>query len=248
MMGTELTSFSRPSDERGGTLSRADARLGDSRIRVLLVDDHTAFRQALALVLAQEPDLQVVAHAGSIATAHQVIEAGVRVDVAIVDLGLPDGHGADLIRELRDTCAGMQALALTAHGDCRDATRAMGAGAAGFLPTSASLEEIVAAVRRLAAGGWLHTPIELVELLREAGAERARELAARAMIRRLTPRERAVLDLLAEGLSDAEMAHRLSVSTETVRTHMVNLLKKLGVESRLQALIVAVRHDLVTLA
>ncbi len=242
-MGTESISFPRPSERTAD-----DHRSGDPRIRILLVDDHTAFRQALALAFEQEPDLRVVAHAGSIATAHQVIEAGVRVDVAVVDLGLPDGHGTDLIRELRDTRGGTHVLAFTASASRRDLARAMEAGAAGFLHTSASLAEIVTAVRRLAAGEWLHPPIELVELLREAGAERARELAARAMMERLTRRERAVLDLLAEGLSDAEMADSLSVSTDTVRTHMVNLLKKLGVGSRLQALIVAVRHELVALA
>ncbi len=225
-----------------------DNTAGDQRIRVFLVDDHTAFRQALALAFGLEPDLQVVAHAGSVATARDVIAVHADVDVAIVDLDLPDGHGADLIRELRDTSPSTQVLAFTASVGRRDVARAMEAGAAGYRHTSASLAEIAAAVRRLAAGEWLHPPVELVELLREAGAERARDRAGRAMVGRLTPREREVLELLAEGLSDAEMAARLSVSTDTVRTHMVNLLKKLGVESRLQALIVSVRHGLVSLS
>lgn len=223
-------------------------RGGDEQIRVMLVEDHAAFRQALALTFGLEPDLLVVAQAESVAQARKVIDARLGIDVAVFDLDLPDGHGADLIRALRVASPKAQALVLTASGGRRDLARAVEAGAAGLLHKSTPLEEIVAAVRRLAAGEWLLTPTELVDLLRAAGEEQARDRAARATGARLTARERDVLALLAEGLSDKEIAARLSIGKDTVHTHMVNLLDKLGVESRLQALIVAVRQGLVSLS
>ena len=220
---------------------------GDRRARVLLVEDHAAFRQALALTFNLEPDLRVVAQAANVAQGRDAIAANGGIDVAVFDLDLPDGNGADLIRELRDTHPGAQALVLTASAGRRDLARAVEAGAAGLLHKSAPLSEIVAAVRRLAAGEWLLTPAELVGLLREAAEAGARDRAAHEAAVRLTPREREVLALLAEGLSDKEIAARLSVGKDTVHTHMVNLLGKLGVASRLQAVLVAVRRGLVSL-
>ncbi|CAA9565082.1 MAG: hypothetical protein AVDCRST_MAG73-4080, partial [uncultured Thermomicrobiales bacterium] len=193
------------------------------------------------------PDLRVVAQDEDLARARAAIAAHRDIAVAVLDLDLPDGHGADLIRDLRAANPGAQALVLTASADRRDLMRAVEEGAAGVLHKSAPLGEIVAAVRRLAAGEWLLAPAELVGLLREAGEARARDRTARESVARLTPRERDVLALLAEGLSDKEIAARLSVGKDTVHTHMVNLLAKLGVESRLQALIVAVRQGLVSL-
>lgn len=211
-------------------------------IRVLLVDDHASFRQPLAFMLDREPGLAVVAQAGSLAEARG---APGGIDVALVDLDLPDGDGATLVRELRATSPGVAVLVLTAAGDRAEHARAVEAGAAGVLHKSARLAEIVAAVRRLAAGEPFYTPADLIELLRLAGRRREADRDAQAALARLTPREREVLQALADGLADKEIARRLGVSAETVRTHMVNLLGKLGVESRLQALVFAVRHGAV---
>jgi DNA-binding NarL/FixJ family response regulator len=204
-------------------------------IRILLVDDHAAFRQPLAFMLTREPDLAVVGQAGSLAEArHQL--AG--VDVAVVDLGLPDGHGADLIRELLAVAPTAMILVLSASHDAREHAMAVEAGAAGVLHKSADLADVVAAVRRLGAGEPLLTPREVVALLRSTDRE---------VMPALTPRERDVLGALAKGLTDKEIASRLYLSPETVRTHMVNILSKLGVHSRVQALLVALRQGLVTL-
>ena len=213
-------------------------------IRVLLLEDHTAFRQAMALILGREPDLAVVAEAGSLAEARPHLRD---VDVGVFDLDLPDGDGADLIRELHAANRRAEALVLTASAGRRDLARAVAAGAAGVLHKSTPIAEIVAAIRRVQAGESLISPEELGALLQEGAQQRAADRTAREAIARLTGREQAVLALLAEGLGDKEIAGRLGVRPETVKTHTANLFGKLGVESRLQALILAVRHGVVRL-
>jgi DNA-binding NarL/FixJ family response regulator len=218
-------------------------------IRVLLVDDHASARQPLAILLDREPDIAVVAQAGSLAEARaRLAEAEVAVDVAVVDLGLPDGDGVELVRDLRATNPEGAVMVLTSSVDRRHHARAVEAGASGVLAKSAQLAEIIGAIRRLCEGEPLLPPREAIDLLRLAGRERDQQHAAQAALARLTGREREVLQALADGLSDKEIAERLNVSAKTVRAHMVNLLGKLGVDSRLQALVFAVRHGVVTIA
>jgi len=214
-------------------------------IRILLVDDHALFRQPLAFMLEREPDMTVTGQAGTLAEARQAIQSAGSVDVAIVDLGLPDGDGVELIRDLRALNPHALVLVVTAQADRQRWAEALEAGAAGVLHKSASLDQIIDAIRRLHAGGHLLSPAELLGLLRLASERRTRDAVARAALGKLTPRERDVLQALAEGLSDKEIAQRLHISVETVRTHMVNILGKLGVESRLQALVMALRHGFV---
>jgi DNA-binding NarL/FixJ family response regulator len=210
-------------------------------LRVLLVDDHASFRQSLALLLSLEPDLAVAGQAGSLAAARPQL-AG--VDVAILDLDLPDGIGLALIDELAAASPGAAVLILTGSTSRLDMARAVEVGASGLLHKSAGVDEIVAAVRRLGNGGALLSPAETIELLRLAGRRRERDREAERLARSLTAREREVLQSLAGGLSDKELARRLHIAEKTVRAHMVNILGKLGVESRLQALVFAVRHGL----
>jgi RNA polymerase sigma factor (sigma-70 family) len=221
-------------------MGRADA----AQTKVLLVEDHAVFRQALALAFSLEPDLTVVAEAGSLAEGRQRLDG---VDVAVLDLDLPDGSGAALIPELHAVNRGAEALVLTASVRQLDLARAVEAGAAGLVHKSTPLHGIVTAVRRAAAGESLVTRRELIDLVHMAGQQREAERAVEQTIARLTPREREVLLALAGGLSDREIAQRLFVSKDTVHTHMVNLLAKLGVESRMQALIFAIKAGLVTL-
>lgn len=222
-------------------------RNGADTIRVLLVDDHSAFRQALAMTFNLEPDIEVVGQARTATEARVAIDAGIPIDLAVFDLDLPDGFGLDLIPALHAAHPAAQTLILTASAGRNILARAVEAGAAGMLHKSADIEQIVASVRQLASGGWLLAPSELAVLLREARSERALRQARTEQLGRLTPRERDVLALLGEGLSDKEISSRLGVGKDTVHTHMVNLLGKLGAESRLQALIVAVRHGLVSI-
>ncbi len=211
-------------------------------IRLLLIDDHAAFRQPLAFMLDREADLSVVGQAGSVAEARDM---SIDFDVAIVDLTFPDGSGVDLVRSLRASNSSGSVVMLTASQDHAARAMAVEAGAAGLLHKSASLADIIDAVRRLGAGEQLLDLEETIVLLRLAGQHRERDRAAQQAIARLTPREREVLETLTDGMTDREIGECLNISAETVRTHMVNILHKLGVESRLQALVFAARHGAV---
>jgi DNA-binding NarL/FixJ family response regulator len=216
-------------------------------IRVLLLDDHTSFRELLALRLAQEPDLAVVVEVGSLAEGRQAV-GQVEVDVALVDLDLPDGSGVELIRDLRQMNPQAQAVLLTASGDRHLHAEGIAAGASGVLSKTVGSAEIIGAIRRLVAGDALLSPREAIELFRLADQRRKSERSAHRLVAHLTPRERDLLRLLAEGLPDAAIAERLAISPKTVRNQMVGLLAKLQVDSRLQALVVAARHGIVTIS
>ena len=212
--------------------------------RILLVEDHASFRQTLAFVFDQESEFEVVAQAGSLAEARQVMD-GLEVDLGVMDLSLPDGEGIELIKDLRESNPHFAALVLTASLDRAEHARAVESGAAGILHKSAGVDEIMDATRRLGEGETLLSQEELIALLRLAGQSREEEREARASIEQITPREKEVLQALGEGLSNKEIAARLHVSVDTERTHMMNILNKLGVHSRLQALLFAARHGLV---
>jgi two-component system nitrate/nitrite response regulator NarL len=212
--------------------------------RILLVEDHTSFRQTLAYVFDHQPGFQVVAQAGSLAEARRAMD-GSRADLGVIDLSLPDGEGTDLIAELRDANPHFAALVLTASLDRSEHARAVEAGAASVLHKSADVDVILDATRRMGEGETLLSQDELLELLRLAGQNREEELEARVSIEQITPREQEVLNSLAEGLSNKEIAAKLHMSVDTERTHMMNILNKLGVHSRIQALLFAARHGLV---
>jgi DNA-binding NarL/FixJ family response regulator len=212
--------------------------------RILLVEDHASFRQTLAFVFDQQPEFEVVAQAGTLAEARWAM-SGVEADLGVVDLSLPDGEGTELIEELREANPHFAALVLTASLDRTEYARAIEAGAASVLHKSSDVDDILDATRRLGDGEALISQAELVELLRLAGQNREEELEARASIEQITPREQEVLNFLAEGLSNKEIAARLHMSVDTERTHMMNILNKLGVHSRIQALLFAARHGLV---
>ncbi len=216
--------------------------------QILLVEDHTSFRQTLAFLFDQEPDFEVCLQAGTLAEARQLLKkTGSRAEAGVIDLSLPDGEGVELIKDLRDTNPEFAALVLTASLDRAEYARAVEAGAAGVLHKSADVDEIITAVRRVVNGESLFTTSELVELLRLAGHTREQEREARSNIERLTPRETEVLKALAEGLSNKEIAEKLYMSVDTERTHMMNILNKLGVHSRLQALLFAARYGVIEL-
>jgi two-component system, NarL family, nitrate/nitrite response regulator NarL len=217
----------------------------DSPIRVLLVEDHASFRQALAFMLEREPGFEVAGQVGSLAEARQLNgEVLENVEVAIVDLALPDGDGLELIEDFSSQPQ-MTTLVLSASLEPGRFARAVEAGASGVLHKSTPIKDIVEAVQLLRSGEALLSPAEVVEMLRLVGRERQEELAARQAVEKLTPREKEVLEALAEGLESKEIAERLNVTVETERTHMVNILHKLGVHSRLQALVFAARYGVV---
>ena len=238
------------SDPETGTRVRFEVPLipegeeSEEEVRILLVEDHAAVREAIASSIQREEGFEVVGQAESLAAARDMIGAE-SVDVAVIDLGLTDGYGGDLIKDLREANPHAQALVLSASLDRAEIARAVEAGAAGILHKTVHLDEVVEAVRRLRAGQTLVPLEEVVELLRFASSRREKEYEARQAIAQLTPREEQVLRALAEGLDSKGIAERLNISLRTERNHMASILAKLGVHSQLQALVFALRHGLV---
>lgn len=213
-------------------------------IRVLIVDDHAVVRDATAYLLGLQPDMTVVGQAGSVAEASR-LEG--EVDVALVDLQLPDGSGTEVVAHLRHHNPGTVAIILTGSTDLLEHARAIEAGASAVMLKTTSFENLLTAIRRAAAGEPIQDPHELVGLLQLAARHRARDAQMQLQLAQLTPRERDLLQALAAGLSDKEIADRLFLSVRTVQGHMANVLDKLGVDSRLQALVVALRHGVISI-
>ncbi len=197
----------------------------------------------------REPEFNVVGEAGSVAEVRELPAESLReVEVAVVDLALPDGDGLELIEDFSSKEPQITTLVLSASLEPGRFARAVEAGAAGVLHKSTPIREIVDAVRQLKAGEALLSPAEIFDMLRVVSRERQEEREAREAIERLTPREIDVLKALAEGLESREIAEKMNITVETERTHMVNILHKLGVHSRLHALVFAVRHGIVEIS
>lgn len=212
--------------------------------RILLVEDHASFREPLAFMFEREAEFTVAAQAGSLAEAREVLEG---VDLALLDLDLPDGSGLGLIEGLRAANPDVTVMVLSGSTDRMHYARAVEAGATAVLHKSTRISGIIDAVRRVSAGETLLSANEVVELLNYASRQRSRDRDTETSIQALTPREREILQALAEGLSNKEVADRLYISPRTQRTHMANILAKLGLNSQMQALLFAVRHGIVEL-
>jgi two-component system response regulator DevR len=217
--------------------SRSSTEAETAFVRVLIVDDHEVLATSLAQVLDSEPDLKSVGVAGTLARA-KVMVTTTTPDVLLLDHRLPDGDGVASIKELRALRASMKVVVLTASVADHVLLAAMEAGASGFLSKTRGLDEVTAAVRAAAAGEAVVSPELLARLMprlnRSGGAYHDE----------LTEREREVLGLLADGLTNAAIAERLTVSVHTVRNHITNLSLKLGAHSKLEALSIAVRDGM----
>lgn len=206
-------------------------------VRVLVVDDHEVLATSLARVLDDEPDLVSVGVAGTLARARAMIPT-TAPDVILLDHRLPDGDGVEAIGELRALRPSVQVVVLTASTADHVLVSAIEAGASGFVSKSRSLAELTSAVRAAATGEAVISPELLARLLPRL------HRSGRPGHQDLTEREREVLGLLAEGLSNAAIASTLTVSVHTVRNHVANLSAKLGAHSKLEALSIAVREGL----
>lgn len=197
-------------------------------IRILLADDHPVVRDGLAAMLSTQPDFEVVGEAGTGAEA--VAQAArLRPDVVLMDLAMPALDGVEAIRRLRAAGSGARAqvLVLTAFDTDERIVGALEAGAQGYLLKGAPREEIFAAIRTVAAGGALIPPVVAAKLLR-----RVREAESPDA---LTPREREVLELVAAGLANGEIAARLAIRERTAKFHVSAILAKLGARNRTHA-------------
>jgi DNA-binding NarL/FixJ family response regulator len=207
-------------------------------VRVLVVDDHQVFAASLAHALTAEDDLLVVGVATSLQGARAQTGA-TAPDVVLLDHRLPDGDGVSAISDLHALRPSVQVVILTATTSERVLVAAMEAGAAGFIAKTQPLDDVIDGVRAAAQGESVVSPKLLARLLPRLHRR------SRAPATALTERERDILDLLAQGLQNADIAGQLSLSVHTVRNHVANLSAKLGAHSKLEVLAIAVRDGLV---
>lgn len=206
-------------------------------VRVLLVDDHAVVRQGLKMFLALDPDLEIV---GEARNGREALEQAERLapDVVLMDLRMPEMDGLTAIRLLRERRPEIEVVALTSVLEDASVVGAIRAGAMGYLLKDTQAEELCRAIHAAAAGQ--------VQLSPEAAARLMREVRApRSPLEGLSERELEVLGLLARGLTNRELAERLSITEKTVKSHVGSLMAKLGVSSRTQAALVAWQAGLV---
>jgi len=214
-------------------------------ITVLLVDDHTIVRDGLRLILEAEGDIEVVGHAANGREAvHQVPQ--LRPDVVVMDIAMPEMNGTEATRQIHETCPEAQVVVLSMHDTTEYAFRALWAGARGYLLKESAGVEVVKAVRVVHAGHRYLSQKILDKVIDDYVRQRE---AAEAMgpLVRLTPREREVLQLVAEGNSSTEIAEALSLSRKTIDTYRSRITRKLGISDLPGIVRFAIRSGLIQL-
>jgi NarL family two-component system response regulator LiaR len=215
------------------------AKVGETMtIRIVIADDHGVVRQGLRMFLALDSELEVVGEANDGAQAVQLARE-LKPDVVLMDLMMPVMDGISAIHEIRQSIPEVEVIALTSVLEDASVIGAVRAGAIGYLLKDTKAEELCRSIRAAAAGQ--------VQLSPQAAARLMREVRAPESPQSLTERETEVLRLLAEGKANKEIALTLSISETTVKTHVSNILMKLGVPSRTQAALYAVRIGLVSI-
>jgi len=210
---------------------------GTRRIRVVIVDDHEMVRNGLARFLLVAGDLELVGEAGSGADAVRLCEA-LRPDVVLMDMVMPDMDGVAATRVIRERCPDVRVIALTSFPEEDLVHRALKAGALGYLMKNVGAAELSAAIRLASENRPTLGPEAAQALIRQT-------TAAPPLGHDLSPREREVLRVMTRGLSNRAIAERLVISGSTVDFHVGNILAKLGVASRTEAVALAVQHHIV---
>jgi DNA-binding NarL/FixJ family response regulator len=213
----------------------------EARISVLIVDDHRSFGEALGVALDKEADLDVIGVASDGESAVEAAEAR-RPHVALVDLQMPGMDGLETSRRIRAVSMETVVVVLTGSEDELAIGRAIQAGAHGFLRKIAAIQDLAEAVRAAHRGEPLNAHDEIEFALRRLRRLRARDDDIAHRFDRLTPRELQILQMLADGGTSDDIASQLDVSRNTLRTHIQNILMKLGVHSKLDAIVAAIRH------
>ena len=203
----------------------------DARIRVMLADDHAAVREALAVLVNSQPDMQVIAQAGD---GDEAVERAreARPDVAVLDVSMPAMSGLEVTTILRDAIPSTRILMLTRHGEYHHVQKLLRAGANGYVLKQSSSEELLQAIRVVASGRSFLDPLVAGQITQHYSADA--ETHPRAIGEDLSPREMEVLRLLARGYANREIAAELGISVKTVDAHKANGMSKLGMSSRIE--------------
>lgn len=213
-------------------------------IRVLLADDQSLVRAGFRMILTNESDLEVVGEAGGGLAAVTNAEA-LRPDVILMDIRMPDMDGIEATRRIVRDENSPRVLVLTTFDLDEYVYEALRSGASGFLLKDAPEDQLLAAIRVVAAGGSLFAPSVTQRLIQRFAEQRAVKPHDNGQLGELTDRERDVLTLLARGLSNSEIAAQLVVSEHTTKTHVSSILRKLGLRDRVQAVVLAYESGLV---
>jgi two-component system, NarL family, response regulator DevR len=199
-------------------------------LRIFLVDDHEVVREGLAELLSAVPDFEVVGEAGTAGQALPRILAA-RPDVAILDLRLPDGNGVDICRDVRSALPSTHCLILTSYDDQDAVLASVLAGASGYVLKEVRAAALIDAIRQAAMGRSLIDPALIAAVVQRVTNKSPKD----AKLASLTDREREVLDLVAEGLTNRQIGERMFLSDKTVKNYVSSLLGKLGLGRRTQA-------------
>ena len=224
-----------------GTSIGAGARRGDDSITVLIADDHLSLGEALQVALDKERDLTVIEVVtdgpGAVAAAAQSAP-----DVVLIDLQMPGMDGVEAARRIRETRGAPAVIVLSGFDDDQSLARAVQAGASGLLRKTEAVDGLADAIRRVHRGEPLHEPLEVEDSLRKLRRRRVTDGGIARRLERLTPRELEILQRLTDGQNADQIASDLGMSPHTLRTHTQNVLTKLGVHSKLEAIVAAIRH------
>jgi DNA-binding NarL/FixJ family response regulator len=234
--------------EAEGAASAADRH--NEPIRTLIVDDHALFRRGLEIVLVTEPDIEVVGQASDGAEAVQRAAESLP-DVVLMDVRMPRSSGIEACRQIKEVAPSAKIVILTMSDEEEDLFEAIRAGASGYLLKDIPLDEVSEAVRSVHGGQSLISPAMAGKLLSEFAALARRDNDERPQqvpAPKLTDREMQVLKLVARGMNNRDIAKALFISDNTVKNHVRNILEKLQIHSRMEAVMVAVREKLIELS
>jgi NarL family two-component system response regulator LiaR len=213
------------------------------KIRVLIADDHPIFRDGLVSLLAQEPDIEVVAQASDGLEAFELARQHLP-DVAILDVSMPELNGIDATERIKASCPSTAILVISAYGYDPYVLGAVEAGAAGYLLKDVRFRELVGAIRALHAGETVLDPVAMRKLMGRLASAKGK---GAELTQSLHHRELEVLKMAAKGMSNKEVAQALGISVRTCQTHLANIFAKLGVGSRTEAVLRALREGWLTL-
>jgi two-component system NarL family response regulator len=220
------------------------SRSAGDKLKVLIVDDHALFRRGLQMVLRQEPDIDVVGEAADGNEAVAMAQESMP-DVILMDARMPHRSGIEATHQIKDLLPHVRILMLTISDEEADLYEAIKAGAAGYLLKEIPIDEVAEAIRSVSAGQSRLSPSMAAKLLTEFAAMSRRAAETRQLpAPRLTDREMEVLRLVAQGLNNRDIAGQLFISENTVKNHIRNILEKLHLHSRMEAVVYAVREKL----